>query len=487
VAGVVILVCGILFVASRDSGSPIGTPGSPTATTTSTTGATGATGATTTPGGAPTPATMTVTIYFHHGPDPVAAQVTAVTRTVPASPTVATAALTQLLGGPTGAERDAGYVSYFSSATAGMLVSVRIANGVAHADFRDFSGILPSASSSYGGLALLTELDTTLMHFPTARGTVYSFDGNVARFYEWLQLVPPTQDQGDQLVPARVAQAFASRVLGMTGDPVSGPLRRGSGAPQTAEVDLYPRSVADDSPVTGAATTVSLQASGDSWWVTGARTGTIVAGSPAAGQVISSPVTLSGRAQAFEGTVTVRVVQGGGPASSSGSSSAVRELGRGFVTGGGDVPRPFHGAIGFAAATDRDGWVLLFEESAASGQVFRATAVPVRFGTPAPPSVLGLATAPRLPITDGWLTLPPGEGTVTLTVTTTGAGSLRFALTPTRTDTAPARALGTGTRTADGFGYTWHYPDEPLLAHLVVVADGPGGGLEQEIVGVYHG
>ena len=41
-----------------------------------------------------------------------------------------TAALTQLLAGPTRAERDAGYRSVFTEATAGMLRSVRVTRQV---------------------------------------------------------------------------------------------------------------------------------------------------------------------------------------------------------------------------------------------------------------------------------------------------------------------------------------------------------------------
>jgi Sporulation and spore germination len=100
---------------------------------------------------------------------------------------VATAALRQLLAGPTATERGNGYWSFFSDATATMLRGVRIANGVARADFADFSRIIPNASSSSGSAALLAELDATLKQFGTVRTTVYSFNGDVAAFYEWLQ------------------------------------------------------------------------------------------------------------------------------------------------------------------------------------------------------------------------------------------------------------------------------------------------------------
>lgn len=84
----------------------------------------------------------------------------------------------------------------FLPATGQLLRSVRIANGVAHVDFHDFSKVIPNATSSFGSAALLAELDGTLTQFGTVRSTVYSFEGDVDAFYLWLQLTPPTGDRG---------------------------------------------------------------------------------------------------------------------------------------------------------------------------------------------------------------------------------------------------------------------------------------------------
>jgi Sporulation and spore germination len=149
----------------------------------------------------PPAAVMTVNVYFHMGPTIDPAQVTVVTRTIPRTSAVATAALNQLLAGPTAAERSAGYSSFFSDQTANMLRSVRVTSRVAYADFGDFSGIIPNASSSYGSAALLAELDATLKQFGTVRSTVYSFDGDVDAFYAWLQRVPPTGEPGTTVAP----------------------------------------------------------------------------------------------------------------------------------------------------------------------------------------------------------------------------------------------------------------------------------------------
>jgi hypothetical protein len=72
-----------------------------------------------------------------------------------------------------------------------MLRSVAIVRGTARVDFRDFSRVVPNASSSCGSALLLAQLDRTATQFPTVRRAVYSFDGSVRAFYEWLQRSPP--------------------------------------------------------------------------------------------------------------------------------------------------------------------------------------------------------------------------------------------------------------------------------------------------------
>lgn len=100
-------------------------------------------------------------------------------------------ALQALLAGPTEAEAAEGYGGWFSSATEGMLNSVRIADGTAHVDFADFSEVVPNASTSCGSALLLGQLDATVTQFDTVDRVRYSFDGDVAAFYHWLQLEVP--------------------------------------------------------------------------------------------------------------------------------------------------------------------------------------------------------------------------------------------------------------------------------------------------------
>lgn len=109
-------------------------------------------------------------------------------RRVPRTRGVLRAALLELLEGPTTAEQEAGYRSFFSPATAGMLANVTVdENGRAVVDFVDFSRVIPNASSSTGSTLLLAELDSTVFQFPTVRSVVYRFEGDCDAFWNWLQ------------------------------------------------------------------------------------------------------------------------------------------------------------------------------------------------------------------------------------------------------------------------------------------------------------
>lgn len=307
-------------------------------------------------------------VYFHRGALGDPAAVVAVPRTVPKTQMVATAALNELLQGPTAAERETGYWSMFVPATAKMLKSVRVADGEAHADFQDFSKIIPNASSSAGSAALLAELDTTLKQFPTVKSTVYSFNGDVQAFYHWLQLVPPGTP-GDQADAVGTGRQFLIGVAGMR-TAFDGPFRWTGD--NTAEATFYPPSPNDGTqPVRQQPTVVGLLRASGTWLVTGTRTEVIQVDTPKTGQKVSSPLALSGRAHVFEGHVTVRVMDE--------KTDGTAQIARSFVTGGGDELRPFQGEITFSKAGGGNGWVLFQEYSAANGEVVLTTAVRVMF------------------------------------------------------------------------------------------------------------
>jgi hypothetical protein len=271
-----------LVVRSRDGGGtaqpPAGPPASPTAPSTREPGGSG--------GGPPLPAgaTMTVTVYFHRGRNADPDRVVAVRRTVPRTTRVATASLRELLAGPTAAERGAGYWSHFSAATAGMLRSLQISGGVARADFRDFRSVIPNASSSAGSAALLAELDTTLEQFRTVRTTVYSFNGDVAAFYEWLQREPPAGVVTSPLTVSGAALTFegnvALRVVRVSGSSVR---QLGSGYATGGGDEMRPFSttVAFTPPGTGTGWLIAFERSAADGTVSKATAGRVAFG-PAA-------------------------------------------------------------------------------------------------------------------------------------------------------------------------------------------------------------
>ena len=111
-----------------------------------------------------------------------------VPRVVQDTPAVLLRALQELLRGPIGPERDAGFHSFFSDETAGSVRSVVVdADGVARIDFTDFSTVIPNASSSAGSADLLAQLRLTIFQYPTIREARLSFDGSCDAFWNWLQ------------------------------------------------------------------------------------------------------------------------------------------------------------------------------------------------------------------------------------------------------------------------------------------------------------
>jgi spore germination protein GerM len=134
---------------------------------------------------------VTVQVFFHHADRGSESDVFAVERHVE-PPAVLRGALVALLAGPTASERDAGYESWFTSATSGLLDDVRLEGGVAHVAFdASLPKVIPNASTSAGSARLLGELDATVTQFDAVDEVVYSLEGDVDAFYEWLQAVAP--------------------------------------------------------------------------------------------------------------------------------------------------------------------------------------------------------------------------------------------------------------------------------------------------------
>jgi len=138
---------------------------------------------------APPPGSMVVRAYFTCDPASQALPAPiAVERVVQRQPGVLAASLGALLAGPSADERAAGLTSWFSGATAGMLHGVRIDAGHAVVDLGDLPSVIPGASSSAGAALLLSELDATVLQFPTVESAEYRLDGSCEAFTEWLQM-----------------------------------------------------------------------------------------------------------------------------------------------------------------------------------------------------------------------------------------------------------------------------------------------------------
>lgn len=160
--------------------------------------------------------------------------------------------------------------------------------------------------------------------------------------------------------PNEAVAAFAEGYLGFV-DPVYSDFRQGDS--RSGEVGLRPTA-------NGPETTVFVRQLDDTWWIIGAASENIVVNQPAAGDVLVSPVDLTGEALAFEGTVNVELW----------TDRADEPLATTFVTGGGDVLRPFEGTLTFERTPATKSGALLFRVySPEDGRVWQAGVVRVHF------------------------------------------------------------------------------------------------------------
>jgi hypothetical protein len=296
---------------------------------------------------------------------------------------------------------------------------------------------------------------------------------------------PPTTDpKADREGAAAVAtaRAFLADQLGMT-EMVAGGFRvTGDRAGEVGFRHEYGegrRLLPQTGPY---AVTVRLQRLPAGWWVLGVTGRSIQIDSPARLQRISSPLTVRGKAEVYEGSLYFKVTQ----------DRPGRDLllGEGLVDGSASTRPGDLGQLRFRQpASDAPGWVTFYDASAdGSNGILQATMVRVQFAVAAPaPRVLGVTTSPTLRDLEGWLELPRGPGTVRLAVRASHAQRVRFVLTPPGTETGPyARLLGEDRDPRDGFALTWHYGqgDAPS-AHLTVQAIGPGGKADHTL-NIFH-
>lgn len=134
--------------------------------------------------------TTSFDVYFHN--DALAADASDCTavfpvhRVVPQTQAVASEALRSLFGGPNTEERGAGYRSFFSSDTAGLLKRLRIGHGTAYVDLEDPRDLLAGATSSCGAAEFQSEISTTLRQFPSVERVIFAIEGDPRAFYAWM-------------------------------------------------------------------------------------------------------------------------------------------------------------------------------------------------------------------------------------------------------------------------------------------------------------
>lgn len=111
-----------------------------------------------------------------------------VTRTVPKTAAVAKAALEQLFAGPTKEEQKKAYSSFFSDKTKSLLISVKIKNQAAYVNLKKLEAFLSSGANSSCGGGTFSQIEQTLLQFPTIKKVFYAFEGDPADFYDWAQV-----------------------------------------------------------------------------------------------------------------------------------------------------------------------------------------------------------------------------------------------------------------------------------------------------------
>lgn len=137
--------------------------------------------------------TMTVKVYFGNekknpNSDPCGL-VFPVNRVIPKTDGVARAALEELFAGPTEKEKAEGYHSWFTPETKSILKSIVVKNKRAYVNFKSnaFSVLSGNISTSCGSSQFISEMEKTLLQFPSIKKVFYAIDGKPQDFYEHLQ------------------------------------------------------------------------------------------------------------------------------------------------------------------------------------------------------------------------------------------------------------------------------------------------------------
>jgi hypothetical protein len=248
------------------------------------------------------------------------------------------------------------------SVAAGILVVALIAGALVLLD--DDEAVITEPAATESSTTTMSDTTTTEAETTTTVGTTTSTTApapppeanpDVALFP-----APSTSRRFDD--PVATVQSFATELIGIP-NPVVGPFQQGDA--RSGEVEVRPRA---DGPVT----TVSVRRmEDDAWYVVGAATASIRLDSPTGGATVGSPVHLTGAADAYEGTVDVRVFADG----------FTEPIGTGFVTGAQGSLGPFVGDVAFAAPGGAThGVIVLSTEGGEPSQPWVATVIRVRLG-----------------------------------------------------------------------------------------------------------
>lgn len=216
-----------------------------------------------------------------------------------------------------------------------------------------------SSSTSTSASSSTTSSSTTATSTTTTGSTTSTVDPEEYRSAVW----PWVDSSVRYNQPVAAAEGFAVDFLGFQ-NPLIGPFLQGDG--RSGEVEIRPTA---DGPVT--TVLVRLLGSDDSWWVLGSVTDNIIIGEPDVLEEIESPLTISGSALAFEGSVDFEL-------RSDGSDSALIDS---FVTGGGTTMEPFEGRFEWTNPGSGAGALVLMTTSMDDGRPWEAAVRRVVFAS----------------------------------------------------------------------------------------------------------
>jgi hypothetical protein len=182
--------------------------------------------------------------------------------------------------------------------------------------------------------------------------------------------------------PLDAVRGFLGEQLDIADPPLS-PFRETE--PGVGEVDVHARGEAGQTLDRVASTVTVRRLDGVHWFVTATASADLEIDTPEPLATVSPPVTVSGRARGFEGTVNARVLDrfdGGGVE----SDSAVG-------TGGSGSLEPFSAEVSFVASGTERGVLYAQTDSGGSSGIASFTAFPVRLSEGAPDDTNGGAGA----------------------------------------------------------------------------------------------